>query len=268
VLEISAEPASVRQWLVAVWEHRAVLWMLSRKDFQVRYKRASLGVLWAVALPLLQASVLAIVFSHLVKIPSKVPFAPFVFAGTVSWCYFSGATPISASSIVDGVGLTDKVWFPRALLAIVPCLTNQVGFGVSVAALLVIAPLLGAPLTPWLLVLVPATLLLIAFTVALALVLSALNVKFRDVKFLIAAALLVWFYVTPVVYPQAALAHLGPWLDFNPMTGVVDLFHLAVLGQFEAWHRPVIVTGVVTMALFVGGIELHRRYDRLFVDLL
>jgi homopolymeric O-antigen transport system permease protein len=268
VLEIGAEPAAVRQWLLAVWEHRAVLWMLSRKDFQVRYKRASLGVLWAVAVPLLQATVLAIVFSHLVKIPSKVPFAPFVFAGTVSWSYFSGATPISASSIVDGVGLTDKVWFPRALLAIVPCLTNLVGFGVSVAALLVIAPLLGAPLTPWLLVLVPATLLLIAFTVALALVLSALNVKFRDVKFLIAAALLVWFYVTPVVYPQAALAHLGPWLDFNPMTGIVDLFHLAVLGQFEAWHRPVIVTGVVTMVLFVGGIELHRRYDRLFVDLL
>jgi lipopolysaccharide transport system permease protein len=242
--------------------------MLSRKDFQVRYKRATLGVLWAVAVPLLQAAVLAIVFSHLVKVPSKVPFGPFIFAGMVSWSYFSGATPISATSIVDGVGLTDKVWFPRALLAIVPCLTNLVGFGVSVVALLVIAPLLGAPLTAWLLVLVPATLLLIAFTVALALVVSALNVKFRDVKFLIAAALLVWFYVTPVVYPQAALAHMGPWLDFNPMTGIVDLFHLAVLGQFEAWHRPVIVTGVVTMALFVGGIELHRRYDRLFVDLL
>jgi len=254
--------------LRAVWGHRAVLWVLARKDFQVRYKRASLGVLWAVAVPLLQATVLAIVFSHIVKVPTKVPFAPFVFAGTIAWSYFLLATPIAATSIVDGVGLTDKVWFPRALLVIVPCLANLVGFGVSAVALLVIAPLLGAPLTLWFLVLLPATLLLTAFTVALGLVLSALHVKFRDVKFLIAAALIAWFYVTPVVYPQSAVSHLGPWLDFNPMTGIVDLFHLAVLGPFEHWHRAVIVTGVVTLALFVGGVEMHRRNDRLFVDLL
>jgi lipopolysaccharide transport system permease protein len=268
VLEIGAEPAALRQWLRAVWEHRAVLWMLARKDFQVRYKRASLGVAWAVAVPLLQAAVLAIVFSHLVKVPNKVPYGPFVFAGTIAWSYFSGATMTSVSSIVDGAGLTDKVWFPRALLPIVPCLTNLVGFGVSLAALLVIAPLLGAPMTPWLLVLLPATLLLVAFSVALALVLSALDVYFRDVKFLVAAALLVWMYVTPVVYPQAAVGRLGPWLDFNPVTGIVDLFHLAVVGPVESWHRAVIITGVATVALFVGGIEGHRRYDRLFVDLL
>jgi lipopolysaccharide transport system permease protein len=242
--------------------------MLSRKDFQVRYKRASLGVVWAVAVPLLQAAVLAVVFSHLVKVPSKVPYAPFVFAGTVAWSYFAGATQTSVSSIVDGAGLTDKVWFPRALLPIVPCLANLVGFGVSLAALLVIAPLLGAPITPWLLVLVPATLLMVAFTIALGLVISALDVYFRDVKFLISAAFLVWIYVTPIVYPQSAVSHLGPWLDFNPMTGIVNLFHLAVLGPFEPWHRSVIVTGVATVALFVAGVEGHRRYDRLFVDLL
>jgi len=268
VLEIDATATPVGRWLRAVWGHRAVLWMLSRKDFQVRYKRASLGVLWAVAVPLVQATTLAVVFSHIVKVPTKVPFGPFVFAGTVAWSYFNLAIPSSATSIVDGVALTDKVWFPRALLAIVPCLANLVGFGVSVLALLVIVPLLGAPLTPWLFVLIPATLLLTAFTVALGLVLSALDVKFRDVKYLITAAILVWFYVTPVVYPQSAVSHLGPWLDFNPLTGVVDLFHLAVLGQFEPWHRAVIVTVVVTLVLFVVGIEAHRRYDRLFVDLL
>jgi len=268
VVEIGAKPAALRQWLIAVWEHRAVLWMLARKDFQVRYKRASLGVVWAVAVPLLQAAVLAVVFSRLVRIPTDVPYAPFVFAGVVCWSYFSGATVTSVSSIVDGSGLTDKVWFPRALLPIVPCLANLVGFGVSLAALLVIAPVLGAPLTPWLLVLLPATVLLVAFTVALGLVLSALNVYFRDVKFLVQASLLVWIYVTPVLYPKEAVGRLGPWLDFNPMTGIVDLFHLAVVGPVEPWHRAVIVTVAVTMALFLAGIEAHRRYDRLFVDLL
>src|SRR3954447_22220618 len=113
VLEIGAEPAALRQWLRAVWEHRAVLGMLARKDFQVRYKRASLGVIWAVAVPLLQAAVLDVVFSHLVKVPTRVPYGPCVFAGTVAWSYFSSATLTSVSSIVDGAGLTDKVWFPR-----------------------------------------------------------------------------------------------------------------------------------------------------------
>jgi ABC-type polysaccharide/polyol phosphate export permease len=189
-------------------------------------------------------------------------------AGTLSWSYFSATTQTSVSSIVDGAGLTDKVWFPRALLALVPCLANLVGFGVSLVALLVISPVLDAPLSRWILVLAPATLLLVAFTLSLALVLSALQVYFRDVKFLTSAALLVWLYVTPVVYPQVALGRYGRWLDLNPMTGVTDLFHLAVLGPFEDWHRAVLVTVGWTIALFVAGIEIHRRHDRLFVDLL
>jgi len=268
VVEIGAAPASSRDWLGAVWGHRAVLWILARKDFQVRYKRASFGVLWAVAIPLLQAAVLAVVFSHIVSVPSDVPFGPFVFAGMVAWSYFAATTQTSATAIVDGAGLTDKVWFPRALLAFVPCVANLVGLGVSIVALLVIAPLLGASFTPWLVVLVPATILLVAFSVALALVLSALDVYFRDVKFLTTAALLVWLYVTPVVYPQSALGNLGRWLDFNPMTGIVDLFHLAVLGSFEDWHRAVLVTVVTTVVLLVVGVQAHRRHDRLFVDLL
>src|SRR4051812_26726152 len=186
----------------------------------------------------------------------------------VAWSYFAATTQTSSTAIVDGAGLTDKVWFPRALLALVPCIANLVGLGVSVVALLAIAPLLGATFTPWLLVLVPATILLVAFSVALALVLSALDVYFRDVKFLTTAALLVWLYITPVVYPQSALGSLGRWLDFNPVTGIVDLFHLAVLGSFEDWHRAVLVTVVTTLVLLVAGVETHRRHDRLFVDLL
>ena len=268
VVEIGTAPLTVRQWLRAVWEHRAVLWMLARKDFQVRYKRAGLGVLWAVAMPLLQATVLAVVFTRIVRVPSGVPYAPFVFSGMVPWSYFSATTLTAVSSIVDGAGLTDKVWFPRALLAIVPCLANLVGLIVSMTALVVLAPVLGAPLELRILVLVPAALLLIAFTVSLALLLSALHVYFRDVKFLVSAALLVWLYVTPVMYPQSTLTRSGPWLDFNPLTGIVDLFHVAVLGPFDHWQRPVIVTVVTTIMLLVAGIEAHRTHDRLFVDLL
>ena len=242
--------------------------MLARKDFQVRYKRATLGVLWAVAVPLVQAAVIAVIFSRMIKVPTAIPYGPFVFSGILAWSYFGQTTQTSATAIVDAAGLTDKVWFPRALLAIVPGVANLVGLGVSLAALLVIAPILGADLSIWLLMLVPATLLLIGFTISLALVLSALDVYFRDVKFLTTAALLIWMYLTPVVYPRTVLGALGPWLDVNPMTGVVTLFHVAVLGSFEAWQRSVVISIVATVVLLVIGIEAHRRHDRLFVDLL
>jgi lipopolysaccharide transport system permease protein len=267
-VEIGAGPTSVGAWLRSVWAHRGVLWMLARKDFQVRYKRASLGLVWAVAVPLVQAAVLSIVFSRVVRVPIDVPFAPFVFAGIVAWSYFGSTTQTTVTSIVDGAGLTDKVWFPRVLLPIVPCLANLFSFGVSLVALFVVIPLTGGRITPWLLVLVPATLLLVAFTVSLALVVAALHVYFRDVKFLVTAGFLVWMYITPVVYPQSALGRWGPWLDFNPMTGIVDLFHLAALGDFEPWQRPVLVTVCTTIVLLLAGIEIHRRHDRLFVDLL
>ncbi|MBV8297793.1 MAG: ABC transporter permease [Acidimicrobiia bacterium] len=267
-VEIGAQPAQLHQWTGAVWDHRSVMWMLARKDFQVRYKRATLGIIWAVAVPLLQAAVLAVIFSRFVKVPAHVPFGPFVFAGTVCWSYFSGVIGSSVSAIVDGAGLTDKVWFPRALLAVVPSIANLVSFGISLVALIVVAPLLGAPISPWLLVLGPATLLLVAFSVSLSLVLSALDVYFRDVKYLVGAALIVWMYATPVVYPQAVLGSAGRWLDFNPMTGIVNLFHLAILGQFEDWHRSVLISVIATVVLFVVGVEAQRRHDRLFVDLL
>lgn len=268
VIEVGAAPTPAPAWLRGVWRHRGVLWMLTKKDFQVRYKRASLGVLWAVAVPLVQAAVLAIVFSRVVRVPVKVPYAPLVFSGMVAWSYFALAVQAASTSIVDAAGLTDKVFFPRVLLAIVPCLANTVSLAVSTVALLAIAPAFGAPPTRWLLVLFPAVALLVAMATGFGLVLSALDVYFRDVKFLVTAALLVWMYITPIVYPQSALKRLGPYLDFNPITGVVDLFHLAVLGPFEHWHRAVIVSVASAVVLLVVGLEAQRRHDRLFVDLL
>src|SRR5688572_13238191 len=102
VLEIRSGPIPATLWLGDVWSHRAVLGVLARKDFQVRYKRASLGVIWAVAVPVLQAAVLAVVFSRITRVPAGIPFAPFVFAGMVAWSYFATTIPTAVTSIVDG----------------------------------------------------------------------------------------------------------------------------------------------------------------------
>lgn len=269
LLELGPEPASRREWLKSLWDHRGVVWVLARKDFQARYKRTSLGVLWAAAVPLLQAVVMIFVFSHFIHGVEGVPYAAFVLSGILVWgAYFNTVAPQGTTSIVEGSSLTDKLWFPRAILPLVPCVSNLVGLGIAVAILLVGAPVLGVTPDVHLLLLVPACLLLVLFTMGLTMLLSALNVYFRDVRFLVTAGLTVWLYATPIMYPKSRVGDLGPWLDFNPMTGIISLFHAAVIGHDGSWGRALVVSLVATAALIVAAVEAQRRHDRLFADLL
>lgn len=265
---IEARPDTLSEWLGDMWRHREVLGMLSRADFHVRYKRASFGVAWAVLVPLIQAAVLAVVFSKLVRVPSSHDFGAYVLAGVLAWSYFALTVGTASIAIVEGSGLTDKVWFPRALLPLVPALANLPGLGVSMLLMLPALPLLGASIGVRILLLVPACLLLVVFTAALSTVLAALHVYFRDVKFIVQAALLVWFYVTPVAYPKSLLHGLAGVVDFNPMTGIITLFQMATVGHAGAWGRPVLISVIYTVGLVIAVVESQRRHDRLFVDLL
>lgn len=255
-----------------MWHHADVLGALAAKDFKTRYKRASFGMLWAVALPLLQSFVLAFVFSRVGKFGREigdVGFAAYVLSGMVAYAYFSGSLLSAATSVVDGAGLAEKVWFPRAVLVLVPILSNFVGFGVSTVLALALAPALGGHLSATTLLIVPGAALLVCFTSAIGLVLSALYVYFRDVKFIVQAAMLVWLYATPVIYdPASLLGQSAGWLDLNPLTGIVGLFHAAVGVEGVPLLRPVLVSVGYTVLLGVAGIDAHRRHDRLFVDQL
>jgi lipopolysaccharide transport system permease protein len=246
-----------------------VIWVLARKDFQARYKRTSLGVLWAAAVPLLQAAVLAFVFSRFIPVGGDVPYGAYVMSGILAWSgYFAMVVPQGTTAIVDGTALTDKLWFPRVILPLVPCVSNLVGLGIAMAILLVGAPILGAAPSAHLLLLIPACALMVAFTVALTTFLAALNVYFRDVRFIVTAAMTVWLYATPIMYTKSLVGDLAPWLDLNPMTGIISLFHVAVIGHDGSWLRAVVISLVATVILLVAAVEAHRRHDRLFADLL
>lgn len=267
VLELGPQPASRRQWLGDLWGHRDVLWMLAKKDFQTRYKRASFGVIWALVVPFLQAGVMAIVFSRVVRVGSGSHFAVYVMGGVIAFSYFSTVLGTGSTAIVDQASLTDKVWFPRVVLVIVPVLSSLVGLAVTLAVLLAVAPLLGVSLGVRAVLLIPACVLLVGFSAALSMVAGALHVYFRDVRFIVQAALLVWLYVTPILYPRHSLGHLAGIIAVNPMTGVVALFHMATVGEAQ-WQAPVLIAVGVTVALAIIGLEAQRRYDRLFVDQL
>jgi lipopolysaccharide transport system permease protein len=129
-------------------------------------------------------------------------------------------------------------------------------------------PLVGVTPTARLLLLVPAAALAVAFASSVGLVLAALYVYFRDLKFMVAAVILVWLYLTPIVYPASALGSAGRWLDFNPLTGIVALFQTAAVGSPGPSARAVLTSIGATAVLTVFAVAIHRRHDRLFVDLL
>ncbi len=270
VLSLDDRPVPLRQWLVGLWRFRGVLVALSRKDFQVRYKRATLGVLWSVALPLLQSIVMVFIFSRVGRFGSGHAFsyAGFVLAGMVPWVFVSTSLSASTTSIVDASGLTDKVWFPRAILALVPPCANLLLLVTATVILLAELPVVGVSPTTRLLLLLPAAALVVAFTAALGMVLAALYVYFRDLKFMVAAVVLVWLYITPIVYPASSLGSAGRWLDFNPLTGIVSLFQTAAVGSPAPSGRALVVSVATTAMLLVIAVSAHRRHDRLFVDLL
>ncbi len=270
VLRMDDRPVALGEWVLGLWRFRGVLVALSRKDFQVRYKRAALGILWSVALPLLQSVVLIFVFSRVgcFGAGQDYSYAGFVLAGMVPWVYVSTSIGASTTAIVEAAGLTDKVWFPRAILTLVPPCSNLVMLGASMLILFVELPIVGAPLRPRIVLLLPAAALAVLFSSAVGMVLGALYVYFRDVKFMVMAGLLVWLYVTPVVYPLSVLGGAGRLLNLNPLTGIVGLFQAAAVGSPSPSGLALGASIGTTAVLSAVAVAIHRHHDRLFVDLL
>lgn len=275
VLEISGEWTPPLQLVREVWNSRDLIGMLARKDFFVRYRRASFGVLWAVGLPLIQAAVLSVVFSYfrVIKTGAQVPLPVFVFTGMTVWSYFSTIVTAASTSIVDGAGLSSKVYFPRAVLPLVHVRAGLYTLPVNIGIVIVMAIGWGVDLDLHVLLLIPGVLLLVWLTASLAVTLAAFHVYFRDVRYIVQAIFTGLIYLTPVFLPltiYATVAHghvLGVVLA-NPVTGVVEVFRLAIGGADSRW--PTALGASIGWSFFftVMAVYVHCRRNRLFVDLL
>lgn len=268
-IDLRGEATSPAVLAREVWKARQLLVILARKEFHVRYRRASFGLLWAIGLPLLQSAVMAVIFSKVARIGHAPHYPIFILSGMVAWISFTAMLAPGSTAVVDGTEMSSRVDFPRILLPLAQVGTGLYGFVITLAITVALCPLLGAGLGASLLLLVPATLLLIALTVGFCLVNSAAHVYFRDVRYVVSAAVIVWFYITPIIYPTVDAPHpLRVFINLNPMTGVVDLFHSALLGTPGDFGLPVLVTCLWTLGLLICGIGLHCRYNRVFADRL
>jgi ABC-type polysaccharide/polyol phosphate export permease len=268
--EHRGETSDLGRLLSDLWRSRALIRALARRDFYVRYRRPSFGVIWSVAIPLIQAIVLSVVFSRVIRVKTSIPYPVFIISGIVPWTFFSQSLSTAVRSITGGSGIASKVYFPRAVLPLASVGSNVYALVPTLIVLLGAALAYGIDVTPRWLLLIAGVALMIGLTAAFSLVLAALQVYFRDVAYILTAGLQAWFYGSAVPFP-VDIVPAGPLRSlvvFNPATGFVETFRAAFMGMQPHTMDAIVSTIGWTIALLLFAVLLYRRYDRVFVDLL
>jgi ABC-type polysaccharide/polyol phosphate export permease len=267
--ELAGEATPVTRLLVDAWEARSLVRSLARRDFFVRYRRPTFGVIWAILVPVVQAAVMAIVFTRVVRVHTTLPYVVFILSGIIPWTFFSGTIGSAVRSITIGSGIASKVYFPRCVLPLANVGTSVYGYVPSLVVMAIVALLMGVDLRPSWVLLIPASIVMVVFTSVLSMFLAAVQVYFRDVAYVVGAITQAWSYGSAVFFP-VTMTHglLRAVILANPATGMVELFRAAFDG-LHPWTLPALAWTVVwTLGLFVADIAIYRRYDRVFVDLL
>ncbi len=259
-----------------IWQYRELLYFLVWRDVKVRYKQTALGAAWAVLQPFTTMVVFTIFFGRLARIGSDgLPYPLFSYAALLPWTFFSQGLSQSSNSVVGSANLVRKVYFPRLIIPASSVLSGVVDFALAFVILLGMMVYYGV--WPTAAVLWFPLLLLLAFCAALGagMWLSALNVEYRDVRFVAPFLIQLWLFVTPVIYPTgkvtAALSRIGlpGWVyGLNPMAGVVEGFRFALLGGGEGQPRLIAASAVVAVLLLLSGTLYFRRMERTFADVV
>jgi len=258
----------------ALWQYRELLYFLVWRDVKVRYKQTVLGVAWVILQPLASMALFTVLFGVLLKAPSgDVPYPIFAYAGLLPWNYFSAALTRSSGSVVNSANLVTKVYFPRLVIPLSSVLSSLVDFAVSAAVFGVLMAIYGVPLTSRVLVLPVLVLLAMITALGFGLWLSALNVRYRDINYLVPFVVQIWMYVTPVVYASTLIPEAYRFLlSLNPMTGVVEGFRWALLGSSATGTTlsgPLVgISVAIALAVFLSGLVFFRTTERTFADIV
>ena len=256
--------------LKELWEYRELLYFLIWRDIKVRYKQTALGVLWAIIQPVMTMVVFSVFFGKLGKMPSDgLPYPIFAFAALVPWTLFSNGLTQATASLVGSSNLIKKVYFPRLIIPIASVLAGIVDFALAFAVLLLMMLYYGVLPTINIIWLPVFLLMSIVDSLAVSLWLSALNVEYRDVRYVIPFLTQLWLFATPIAYSSTLLNE--PWrtiYGLNPMVGVVEGFRWALLGTNTQPGTMAIASAGVSLILLLTGALYFRRMEKTFADLI
>jgi lipopolysaccharide transport system permease protein len=266
------QPSKGWAWpkLRELWEFRELLYFFAWRDIKVRYKQTVLGALWAIIQPFLTMVIFSLFFGRLAKVPSDgLPYPIFSYAALVPWSFFANAITQASNSLVLNSNMIKKIYFPRLSLPVATVLAGVLDF--LLAFLVLLGMMLYYGVVPTINILWLPFFLLLALVTSLgvSLWLAAMNVQFRDVRYMVPFLTQVWLFLTPIAYPSSLLSE--PWrtvYGINPMAGVVDGFRWALLGTDTAPGPMMVVSVVVALILFVSGAFYFRRMEQSFADVL
>lgn len=265
---IEPQPKWAPLRLRELWAYRELLYFLVWRDLKVRYKQTVLGASWAIIQPFFTMVVFSLFFGKLAGMPSDgIPYPLFSFAALVPWTYFANSLSLSANSLVQNRHLITKVYFPRLVIPVASVLSGIVDFLLASLVLFGIMIYYGIPPGPGVLWLPPLLLLAMVTALGAGLWLSALNVHYRDVQYVVPFLVQFWLFLTPIAYPSSLLAE--PWrtiYGLNPMVGVTEGFRWALLGADTAPGIMLPVSAVAALALLTGGLFYFRRMEKSFAD--
>ena len=253
-----------------LWHYRELLYFLTWRDLRVRYKQTLLGAVWAVLQPLLTMVIFSAIFGYFAKLPSQdIPYPVFTYTALLPWQLFAYALTQSSSSLIADRNLITKVYFPRLIVPLSSVVSGVVDFLVAFPLWLVMMLVYRIPFS-WRILTLPLFILFALLTaMAIGLWLSALNVKYRDVRYTLPFLTQFWMYATPIAYSSTLVPEPLRWLySLNPMTGVVEGFRWALLGTENPLGWPIFISVLIVLALFVGGVIYFKRMEDQFADLI
>lgn len=253
-----------------LWEYRELLYFMAWRDIKVRYKQTLLGGSWAVLQPLLLTIVFTVILGTRLDIPTGgVDYAIFAFAGLLPWTLFSQSLITGSNSLVISSNLISKIYFPRLVLPVAAVGSFLLDFVVAFVLLGAMMAWYGVEASWTLLLVVPLMLFAATVSLSVSIWLSAMNVRYRDIRYAVPFIVQLWLFVTPVVYPANLLDEPGRTiLGLNPMTGVVEGFRWAALGIGDAPGVLMLLSGGVTLLLLIGGLIYFHRTERTFADVI
>lgn len=252
-----------------LWAYRELLFFLTWRDVKVRYKQTALGAAWAILQPLFMMIIFTIFFGRLAGVGSAgIPYPLFALAGLVPWTFFSNAITASGNSLVGSANLITKVYFPRLIVPAAAMLAGLVDFMLAFVLLIILMIYYGVTPTAQVLFLPVLVLLTALFALGVGTWMSALNVKYRDVRFALPFVIQLWLFVSSVILPSSSVPQKWRWLLlFNPMSAIIEGYRSALFGLPFDW--PALgIASVLTVLVLLYAIYSFGRVERSFADII
>lgn len=252
-----------------LWHYRDLFYILTMRDIKVRYKQTALGATWAIIQPLFTMLIFTLFFGKLAGMPSDgIPYPIFAYAGLLPWTFFSNAVTGSGNSLIGNSNLITKVYFPRMIIPMASVGSGLIDFAIAFGLLVILMFYYGVGLSISILMLPVLVLLTSLLAIGIGMWMSALNVKYRDIRHALPFFIQLGLFISPIIYPPTIVPEQWRWLlYFNPLTGIIEGFRSAIFGREFDW-LALGISAIITLAILFYAAYMFKRMEKSFADII